>query len=121
MFRLVFVALIAGLAGCTLWPADDSAREESERKGPIQPIDALEQTQEPRRDMPGHDDPDGLSRDIERLQEARRKYEKERDREASERRKRRTECIEGGDTREITVEDGGGPAVYCAPPAESSK
>lgn len=116
MIRLAFVVLIAGLAGCTVWPADESAEEEPERQGPIQPIDALEQTEEPRRDMSGYEDPDGLSRDIERLQDARRKYDKERDREAAERRKQRAECLEAGDAREVTVEDGGGPAVYCAPP-----
>lgn len=115
MIRLALIVLVAGLAGCTVWPGDESAEEESERKGPIQPIDALEQTREPWRDMPGHEDPGGLSRDIERLQEARRKYDKERDREAAERRKKRAECLEEGDTREVTIEDGGGPAVYCAP------
>lgn len=117
MFRLACIALAAGLAGCALWSPDDTA-EESERRGPIQPIDAFEEVKEPRRDdMPGREDPDGLSRDIERLQDARRKYENERAREAAERRRRQAECVQRGETREVPIQDGGeGPAEYCAPP-----
>lgn len=117
MFRLACIALVTGLAGCAVWSPDDTAEETGEREGPITPIEAFEQTEEPRRDMPGHEDPDGLSRDIERLQEARRKYENERDREAAERRRRQAECRERGDTREVIIDDGSGePALYCAPP-----
>lgn len=122
MFRLACIVLVAGLAGCAVWSPDDTAEEPEERQGPITPIEAFEQTEEPRRDMPGPEDPDGLSRDIERLQDARRKYENERAREAAERRRRQAECREKGETREVPIEDGGEETVeYCAPQGDTNE
>lgn len=116
MSRLICFALVAGLSGCAVWSPDDTA-EEAERDGRVRPIDAMRETEEPRRDMPGPEDPDGLSRDIERLQDARRKYENERDFEAAERRRRQAECREMEGSREVPIEDGSGdPATFCIPP-----
>lgn len=121
MFRLTCLVLAAGLTGCTVW-SPEPAEEPEERRGPITPVDAFEEAEEPRRDTPAYEDPDGLSRDIERLQDARRKYENERAREAVERRRRRAECLEREDSRRVPIEDGSDePISYCAPPAPKAE
>lgn len=122
MSRLACIAFAAALTGCAVWSPDDAAEEE-ERRGPITPIEALQQTEEPERDRSGYDDdPGGLSGDIERLQDARRKYEHERDREAADRKRRRAECVEKGETREVPIEDGGKETLeYCAPQGDTNE
>lgn len=117
MFRLACIVLVAGLAGCAVWSGDDASKE-PEREGPIKPIDAFEEVGKPQRDAtpPGYSE-EGLSQDIERLQNARRKYESERAREAAEQRRHQAECLEKGETRQVPIQDGSEePVQYCAPP-----
>lgn len=117
MFRSVCIVVIgASLAGCALW-GQEEPEDKPAHKGPIQPIEVFEQTKEPRREYPGREDPDGLSRDIERLQDARREYENERAREAAEARRRQEECREMEGSQQVPIEDGSGSEEgYCQPP-----
>lgn len=126
MFRIPFVlpAVVlaaATVAGCTIWSPDEA--EQPERSGPIQPVEAFEEVEEPRREMlPGREDPDGLSRDIERLQDARRKYEQERDRQAAEAQRRQEQCRQQEGSREVPIEDGSGdPVEFCQPDPETGQ
>lgn len=117
MFRFALVVLTAVAAGCTVWSPEDPV-EETERDGPIEPRQAFEEAEEPRREsFPGREDPDGLSRDIERLQDARRKYDQERDREAAELRRRQEECRARDGSHQVPIDDGSEqPYKFCQPP-----
>lgn len=117
---VAITALALLLGACTLGPEQD---EDEPRQAPIQPVDAFEEVDQPLRGADGFSDqPDALSQDIERLQDAKRKYQAERDFEAAERRRRQALCRESGEGRETPIEDGSAePAVYCQPNPDSSR
>lgn len=114
------MALALLLGACAMGP--DSEKDEP-RQTPIKPVDAFEEVDQPLRGADGFSDqPDALSQDIERLQDAKRKYQAERDFEAAERRRRQALCRESGEGRETPIEDGSAePAVYCQLNPESSR
>jgi len=108
---LILSGLILVVAGCTNTPEPDP-----EPAGPIDPLEAFEEVGEPQRTYTGAgvNDPDNLSSDIERLQDARREYRQAQDREASEHQRSQAECRESPDTRKVPINDGSDePAVYC--------
>lgn len=117
---VAITGLVMLLGACTLGPEPD---EKEPRRAPIQPVDAFEEVDQPLRGGDGFSDqPDALSQDIERLQDAKRKYQAEREFEAAERRRRQALCRESGEGRETPIEDGNPePGVYCQPDSESPR
>lgn len=104
-------ALLLAGAACTTTP-----EPEPEPAGPVDPVEAFKTVGEPDRDYvgPGTTDPDNLSQDIERLQDARREYNHAQDRQNAEHRRSQKECLEGEGGRKVPIEDGAeDPAVYC--------
>lgn len=107
----VFAAIYFTVSACTTAPepAPESA-------GPVDPLESFERVGEPQRTYTGTgvNDPDNLSSDIERLQDARREYNQSQDREASEHQRSQAECRESEDTQKVPIHDGSEePAVYC--------
>ncbi len=113
VIRLV-VPLLAG--GALLLTACAGAPEPEPRPPLDAPIDAFEAVGEPR--MPrGDRTREGLSSDVERLQNARRAYEQEQERKAAEVRRRQRDCRAQPDSTQVEIEDGAGGA-YCQPAGE---
>lgn len=108
------LALVA-IAACT---ATGPPAQEAEHSGPIEPVEAFEEVGEPREIYTGtgDNDPDRLSDDIRRLQDARRKFNQEHDRRAAESKRHQAQCRESPDTDKVPIEDGSEePGVYCQP------
>ena len=106
-----------GAVACTTAP-------EPAQPGPLdEPFVAFETIGEPVR--PGASDRDrrNLSTDIERLQNARSKYENEQERLSAEARRRQAECRARADSREVPIEDGSGDpaATYCQPAEDGDR
>ncbi len=107
----VFAATFLITAACTTAP-----EPAPEPAGPVDPLDAFEKVGEPQREYTGTgvNDPDNLSSDIERLQDARREYNQAQDREDAEHLRSQAECWDSEDSRKVPIEDGSAePAVYC--------
>lgn len=108
----VAVAGVAVLSACSTTPP----AEEPARTGPIDPLDAFEQVGEPEREYTGvgRGDPDNLSSDIERLQDARREYQSEKARESAEVKRNQAQCNASKDSRKVPIDDGNPePGVFC--------
>ncbi|MES1941027.1 hypothetical protein T5B8_12338 [Salinisphaera sp. T5B8] len=117
---LALVAAVAciGLSGCASDP-------EPPPPNPLdEPVDAFEAVGEPQR--PGgasNREDDTLSTDIERLQNARKTYELERERRRVEASRRQAECRARADSREVPIQDGSGDpnATYCEPASDDER
>lgn len=109
---LPLAALLLALCACTGAP-------EPEPPAPVnKPIDAFEAVGEPYTPNDGRRE-GSLSTDVERLQNARRLYELEQERQANEVQRNQRLCREQPDSRKVRIEDGTGKAVYCEPALDS--
>lgn len=114
MLRICLAVLLGSvmLAACSTF----SERDPEPAPAASEPHEAFEQVGDPRvvEPGPGPSDPDGLSSDIERLQDARRKYEHDKSQEAREIRRRQAACAQNPDSSSAPIQgdatrDGG----YC--------
>lgn len=115
MPMIIRIALGAALA---LPVACSNAPPPEPQPVPESPVEAFEQVGEPQRDYTGagRNDPDNLSSDIERLQDARRKYDKAQDQRAAQRARAGNKCPPGQTPREVAIEDGAeASGRYCQP------
>lgn len=120
MLRQFPILIVFALCGCAGVPLTGDETESAEADPPpTDPTAAFEKVGEPHRDDRGMtEDRDNLSRDIERLQNARRAYEAALDHRAAEVRRRQAECRASAEGREVPIEDGSeNPATYCEEPA----
>ena len=99
---LAALSAAALLAGCSIF----SPQEREPRPAAAQPHEAFEQVGDPQvvEPGPGPADPDGLSSDIERLQDARRKYDHDKSQEARELRRRQQNCAANPDSSQVPIQ-----------------
>lgn len=109
MPSVLIMVLAASLPACSLAPPSAPAPMAQE------PVEAFEAVGEPRRPvLPPTADRQSLSSDIERLQDARRRYEADQADRATALRRSQAECRESETHREVAIEDGSGAAaVFC--------
>lgn len=113
MPRFLPLAFALALSGCASWLPGVQDQEAPPEPPPADPVEAFEKVGDPPRDdAHAADDPDNLSSDIQRLQDARRAYEAAESFRAAETRRRQEKCRESGEGREVPIEDGSG-STYC--------
>lgn len=113
MVMIVTGVMALGMSGCAFWQTQEVEQNAS---GPVDPLDSFEEVGEPNRTYTGdgRNDPDQLSSDIERLQDARREYNQERSRTTTENQRSQQDCLQSPDARKVPIEDGSAePGVYC--------
>lgn len=115
MIRYLLLGAMIVVSACANQPSDTQDADDAAAENSLEPIRFFEKVGEPRRETRGMTkDPDNLSTDVERLQDARRAYEAERDFQAAQTRHRQKECRESGEGKEVPIEDGSeNPATYC--------
>lgn len=109
MSPVLIMVLAASLSACSLAPPPAPAPPAQE------PVEAFEAVGEPRRPvLPPTADRQSLSSDIERLQDARRRYEADQADRATALRRSQAECRGSERHREVPIKDGSGaPGVFC--------
>ncbi|ERJ18765.1 hypothetical protein T35B1_04813 [Salinisphaera shabanensis T35B1] len=114
--------VVAG--GCVLLSACASDPKPADLSPLDEPVDAFEAVGEPQRPGGASNREDNtLSTDIERLQNARKTYELERERLRAETSRRQAECRARDGSREVAIQDGSGDpnATYCEPASGSER
>ncbi|MAA74165.1 MAG: hypothetical protein CMN28_05615 [Salinisphaeraceae bacterium] len=105
------MVLSMAAAGCQVF----SPQESDPRAPASDPAEAFEQAGEPQpvQPGPGPADPDGLSSDIERLQDARRVYEHDKSQQSRELERQQARCRDNPDSESVELGDAAGGGAYC--------